>query len=63
MKNEPISSTAHYPHYSVCKRREGGRRWRDGGSINGEEAERQYCKSGGKKPVVLECGGVTEREE
>ena len=49
LKNEPINSTAHYPHHTVWMR---GRE-RDGGglvrSIYGEEAERQYCKSGEKK--------------
>lgn len=48
LKNEPINSTAHYPRYTVWKRgreRVGGR---IAGSIYGEEAERQYCKSGEK---------------
>lgn len=62
LKNEPINSTAHYPHHAVWKRarkREGGG---IAGSIYGEEAERQSCKSGEKNCVVKEGGRVTERD-
>lgn len=64
LKNEPINSTAH----TLPGRGGGGEEGEGGGmvgSIYGEEAERQYCKSGGrqkKKCVMKEGGGVTERE-
>lgn len=64
LKNEPINSTAH----ALSGRGGGGEEGEGGGmvgSIYGEEAKRQYCKSRGrekKKCVMKEGGGVTERE-
>ena len=52
LKNEPINSTAH----TLSGGGGGGGGEEEGGgmvgSIYGEEAERQYCKSGGGKKSV-----------
>lgn len=51
LKNEPINSATHYPHHAVWTRVGEGEGGGLVGSIYGEKAERQYCKSVGGETV------------